>query len=131
MKVAAPIKFPVLRDPRYPVHKIADRLEPYLRVIVERFQPEKIVVFGSQACGAPNEHSDVDLLVIRKDITSERDSNLAIRDAFDEVKGDNLPFTILSKTPDRIRNRLEVKSPFYEDIIYQGVTVYARADRRD
>ncbi len=121
------LEFPALRDPRYPVHKIADALEPYLRVIVERFEPEKIILFGSQAYGKPNEHSDVDLLVIRE-LTSERESNLAIRGALCEVDGENLPFTILSKSPERIRNRLAVKSPFYEDMVYQGLLLYARPD---
>lgn len=58
---AAQVSFPLLRDSRYPVHKIADKLEPYLRVIVEKFHPEKIILFGSQAYGQPDEHSDVDL----------------------------------------------------------------------
>ena len=30
------IREDVLRDPRYPVHKIADQLLPYLQVLVEQ-----------------------------------------------------------------------------------------------
>jgi predicted nucleotidyltransferase len=62
----AKIEFPAVGDPRCPVHRIADVLEPYLRVIVERFHPEKIILFGSQAYGKPDEHSGVDLLFVRK-----------------------------------------------------------------
>ena len=121
------VQFSALRDPRYPVHKIADQLEPYLRVIVERCRPEKIILFGSQAYGQPDEHSDVDLLVVRKGIASERESIREIRRAFREVpdRRRDLAFTILSKTPERIENRLHVKSPFYEDIVGQGLIVYA------
>jgi uncharacterized protein len=54
----------VLREPRYPVHQIADRLLPYLRVLVEQFHPQQVILFGSYAYGYPNEHSDVDLLII-------------------------------------------------------------------
>lgn len=32
--------------------------------LVLRFQPERIILFGSQARGTADEHSDVDLLVI-------------------------------------------------------------------
>jgi predicted nucleotidyltransferase len=32
--------------------------------VAERFQPEKIILFGSYACGTPHEESNVDLLVI-------------------------------------------------------------------
>src|SRR5271166_349563 len=36
----------------------------YARAIAERFQPDKIILFGSYAYGTPHEDSDVDLLVI-------------------------------------------------------------------
>jgi predicted nucleotidyltransferase len=119
------IQFPALRDPQYPVHKIADDLEPYLRVLVERIHPEKVILFGSQAYGNPTEHSDVDLLVIRRSIESERDSNIEIRSIFWNVTAKPLSFTILSKTPERIAERLRVKSAFYEDIVLKGVELYA------
>ena len=35
------IREDVLRDPRYPVHQIADTLLPYLRVLVEKVQAGK------------------------------------------------------------------------------------------
>ena len=57
------LKFPALHDSRYPVNKIADRLEPYLRVLVQQLHPEKVILFGSYAYGSPNEHSDFDLLI--------------------------------------------------------------------
>src|ERR1700722_4127033 len=37
----------------------------YVRAIAERFQPDKIILFGSYAYGIPHEDSDVDLLVIK------------------------------------------------------------------
>lgn len=117
--------FPALRDARYPVHKIADQLEPYLYAIVERFHPEKIILFGSHAYGSPTEHSDVDLLIVREDIPSGRSSNLEIRQAFSEVDAPPMPFTLLSRTPAEIAERIERKSPFYEDILRNGVELYA------
>jgi len=36
----------------------------FARQIAERFQPEKIILFGSYAYGTPHAESDVDLLVI-------------------------------------------------------------------
>jgi uncharacterized protein len=121
----AGLQFPALHDERYPAHKIADRLEPYLRMLVDEIHPEKIILFGSYAYGQPTEHSDFDLLVIRRDIESEKESNLQIRRAFDRVPGVPPPFTILSKTPERISNRLAVHSPLYEDILTKGLVLYA------
>ena len=36
----------------------------YARTIADRFQPEKIILFGSYAYGTPHTGSDVDILVI-------------------------------------------------------------------
>ena len=36
----------------------------YARHIAERFQPDKIILFGSYAYGTPTPDSDVDLLVV-------------------------------------------------------------------
>ena len=122
------VSFLALHDPRYPVHKIAGQLEPYLRVIIEKFRPERIILFGSQAYGQPDEHSDVDLLIVRRGIASEKQSNIEVRHALGEVL-ERYPFsfTILSKTPEAIQERLGAKSPFYEDIVGKGLEVYAAA----
>jgi predicted nucleotidyltransferase len=119
------VEFPALNDPRYPVHRVAHRLIPYLRLIVERFHPDKIILFGSYAYGQPDEHSDFDLLVIRQNIASEKASNLEIVKTFWDVPGQRPSFTILSKTPERIADRLAAKSPFYEEILGKGLEVYA------
>ena len=119
------LDFPALDDPRYPVHLVADQIKPYLRVIVERFHPERIILFGSYAYGQPDSGSDFDLLIIRRDIASEKASNLEIAKAFWDVPGPRPAFTILSKTPERIAERLLVKSSYYEDIIGKGLEVYA------
>jgi predicted nucleotidyltransferase len=126
MSVAAhKLEFPALSDRRYPVHQVAERLEPYLRVIVERFRPEKIILFGSYACGQPDKHSDFDLLIIRRRFTSEKESNMEIRRAFWDVPGDRPGFTLITKTPEQIAERLAIGSAFYTDINDNGLEVYA------
>jgi hypothetical protein len=122
---AQQLDFPALHDSRYPVHKIAGQLRPYLNIIVEKFHPDKIILFGSQAYGEPNEHSDVDLLIVRSGIASENQSNLEIRQSFWSVSAPRPPFTILTKTPERIRQGLAEHSAFYEEISSKGVELYA------
>ena len=41
-----------------------ETLNEAARRLVERFHPERIILFGSQARGTANERSDVDLLVV-------------------------------------------------------------------
>ena len=119
-------EFPALHDPRYPVYHIGRDLEPYIRLIVQKFHPLRVILFGSQAYGEPTEHSDVDLLIVRPGIAAERESNIELRKAFREIPGRrNFSFTLLSKTPERIEERLAVKSPFYEEIVGKGIELYA------
>jgi predicted nucleotidyltransferase len=124
-ETANKLEFPALHDRRYPVHQVADRLEPYLRIIVERFHPEKIILFGSYAYGQPDEHSDFDLLVIRRQFASEKESNIAMRHAFWDVPGNRPGFTLVTKTPEQIGDRLAKGSFFYADILSKGLEVYA------
>jgi len=119
------LAFPALHDPRYPVHRLADEVEPYLRLIVDRFRPRRIILFGSQIYGEPSRDSDVDVLVVREGIASENRSNAEILNAFWDVEGPRPSFTILTKTPERIAERLAANSPFYREIVAKGLEVYA------
>jgi hypothetical protein len=47
------------------VHRIAEKLLPFLKIIVDKFDPEQVVLFGSYAYGNPSAESDVDLLVVK------------------------------------------------------------------
>lgn len=125
-------EFPALRDPRFPVHKIAEQLEPYLRVIVEKFRPEKIILFGSQAYGQPDQHSDVDLLIVRRDIRSEKESNVEIRHALWDVRASPLSFTLLSRTPEDLQPKQAERSPVLSEVLARGVELYAaEEDQRE
>lgn len=59
-------------NPRYWIREATER-------IVEKFQPEKIVLFGSHARGTATAYSDIDLLVIFEALSSKRERILAIR----------------------------------------------------
>src|SRR6266850_6605850 len=119
------IDFPALRDGRFPVCKVAHKLEPYLRAIVDRIHPDKIILFGSYAYGSPTEHSDFDLLVIRRNISSSKESNLEIRRALRAVDAPPAPFTFLSRTPEELAHKLHEGSPVYQEILSKGVLLYA------
>lgn len=118
-------QFAALRDSRFPVHKIADDLEPYLRVIVDHIHPQKIILFGSQAYGQPGNDSDVDLLIIRSDLHSSKESNIEIRNLFWDVQAPPISFSIISKTPEQVEEKIESGSSVFQEIVGKGVTLYA------
>jgi predicted nucleotidyltransferase len=119
------IRESVLRDPRYPVHKIADQLRPYLQVLVEQFHPERVILFGSYAYGEPTEDSDVDLLVV-KDIESSPVSEATrIRRALRPLRhtASNLPLDIMVRAPEDLRARIAHGADFHEEILRKGLVL--------
>ena len=72
----------VLEDRKLPLHRIAGKLRPFLRVLQDQFHPEKVVVFGSYASGTPDEDSDVDILVVKPIMQSRLKDKIAIRSAW-------------------------------------------------
>jgi len=129
LKETAPCRtaqpFPRLHDSSKPIHRAAGRLEPYLRAIVEKIRPDKIILFGSYAYGTPTEHSDFDLLIVRRGIASSKASNLEIRRVIWDVAAPPESFTFLSRTPDEIEEKLRQGSPVYQEIMNKGLVVYA------
>src|SRR6266542_3350146 len=60
-----PTSAPYVQPYRYPSPDVPRAaIRRFAREIAERFQPEKIILFGSYAYGTPHPESDVDLLVI-------------------------------------------------------------------
>jgi len=117
------IREDVLRDPRYPVHKIADQLLPYLQVLVEQFHPEQVILFGSYAYGEPTRDSDVDLLVVKEMQASHLEEAVAIRKAWRATRrsGVSLPFDVLLESPQSHQERIKEAAGFYNDINRRGL----------
>ena len=119
------IREEALRDPRSPLHSIADRLLPYLRVLVDQFQPEKVLVFGSFAYGTPGEHSDVDLLVVMPIRQSRLKDKVAIRAAWWPLlrQGSPLSFDLMLAAPEESAILARDAKSFHSEILRKGVRV--------
>lgn len=123
MKESPSIREKTLRDPQYPVHQIADRLLPYLEVVVDQFQPERVILFGSYAYGQPQPDSDVDLLIVKELCQSPLKEAIAIRQAWWEMPRAEplLPFDLLVISPERHRERLRQAAGYYDQIVGEGL----------
>lgn len=121
------IREDVLRDPRYPVHRIADQLRPYLLTLVEQFHPEKVVLFGSYAYGDPTKDSDVDLLVVKPIISSRVKDKIAIRRAWWPIMrgASPLSFDLLLTTPEEFKSDRWARGAFHTEIKNHGLLVLA------
>ena len=115
----------VLRDGKYPVHKIADELLPYLNVLVEQFHPDRVILFGSYAYGRPTPDSDVDLLVVKDIDGSPVAEATRIRRAVRHLRHSvsNLPLDIMVRDRKDLDARLAQGADFHEEIIRKGLVI--------
>lgn len=123
--VASRIKEDVLRDTRYPVHRIADQLLPYLEILVEQFEPERVILFGSYANGNPTPDSDIDLLVIKTIDKSAVADATSIRRAVRSLRHSvaNLPLDIMVRDPEDFNQRIRDGASFHTSIARSGIGI--------
>jgi|SRR6266545_2385517 len=95
----------------------------FAREVAERFNPEKIILFGSYAYGQPHTDSDVDILVVmpaRNQIDQAVRISLEIDPPF--------PLDIIVRTPKNLRWRLEEGDSFLREIVANGKVLYEKED---
>src|ERR1700730_3959427 len=93
--------------------------------VAERFQPDKIILFGSYAYGTPHVDSDVDILVVMP-ARNELDQALRLRLAVDY----HFPLDLLVRTPKNLAWRLSEGDSFLQEIVAKGKVLYEKHDRR-
>ncbi len=97
-----------------------DEIQEFSQKIVEKFQPDRIILFGSYAYGQPTEDSDVDLLVILPFDDLPVYKAIEIRR---QIKP-TFPLDLMARTSEQIQQRLEMGDFFIQDIIQKGQTLY-------
>ena len=92
------------------------------RQIVERFQPEKIILFGSYANGQPTGDSDVDLLVI---LPFE---GRGLRKSVEILNRETPPFAtdLLARRPEDTARRYREGDPLVREALDKGRVLYER-----
>jgi predicted nucleotidyltransferase len=89
--------------------------------IIEKYKPEKIILFGSAALGERNLNSDADFLIIKKETPlygADRIRELS------RIIDRNIPVDLLIYRPEEFEKRLEMGDPFLKSIIKEGKVLY-------
>ena len=90
--------------------------------IVDRFHPERVILFGSRAHGTARTDSDVDLLVVMHYEGRAFRKALDILSALDFRK----PLDLILRTPEELTQRYEAGDPLIRDALNSGQTLYAK-----
>lgn len=99
-------------------------IDEMVRRIVERFDPVRIILFGSYATGTAAGDSDIDIMVImpvegsRRDKANEIDITLADR---------TVPLDVIVVTPDEYERRKDLRGSIVHEADTGGRVLYERA----
>lgn len=100
---------------------VSKRLKPLVRLIVDNFRPQCIVLFGSQARGDATRDSDFDLLIIGPS-DKPRWQRTAL--VYKALAGSGIPKDIVWWTPEEVADWQGVKSHFISTVLREGVVLY-------
>ena len=101
-------------------------IDDVVRQIVDRFDPERIILFGSYATGHARAESDVDLLIVMETPLSEAEQAVRICQAIDYHFG----LDLIVRSPATLDRRLALGDPFLRGIATNGKVLHERAHRR-
>ncbi|MGQ9626367.1 MAG: nucleotidyltransferase domain-containing protein [Anaerolineae bacterium] len=93
---------------------------------LKEYDPERIILFGSQARGEEDSYSDLDLVLIKE--TQERFLD-RLEKVFELVQPD-FALDVLVYTPEEWDRMKDEGNPFVEMVLTEGKIIYERPPRR-
>jgi HEPN domain-containing protein/predicted nucleotidyltransferase len=103
--------------------KRLDSIEDVVDRLIEVYQPERIILFGSHATGEARKDSDFDLLIVKE----TRKPPIERRMEVERFLADReIPLDIFVYTPQEVRFLFSMGSPLIEEIASKGKVLYMR-----
>lgn len=101
-----------------------EKIQQMVRRIVEQFDPEKIILFGSHARGTAGPDSDVDLLVVMRVAGSRREKATEIDRALSDR---DVSLDLIVITPEQFERDRNLIGTIVRPAIREGQLLYERA----
>jgi predicted nucleotidyltransferase len=98
------------------------QIKKLCKQIVDKFRPQKVILFGSYAYGKPTFDSDIDLMVVMPYDGNELEKMVEVRGQLDSA----MPVDVFVKTPKQIEERIALGDFFIAEIIDKGKVLYER-----
>jgi predicted nucleotidyltransferase len=100
-------------------------IDQVVEQIVEKFKPQKIILFGSYARGNPRPESDVDLLVVMDTPLKEMHQAIQISQEIEYRFG----LDLIVHTPEYLAKRVKMGDWFIRNVLKEGKVLYESGGR--
>ena len=102
-----------------------ENLSKLVKILVKKYAPEKVILFGSYAWGKPNKHSDIDLFIIKNTRKKRRERFTDVQRIL-HGSHEKIPVEPLVLTPKELEKRMDLNDPFVMRILKQGKYLYGQ-----
>lgn len=99
-----------------------EKIKNITDLIVKKYKPEKIILFGSYAWGKPGIDSDVDLFIVKK----TKNTRELARKIDGSIFPRPFPIDLIVYKPNQVKKRKEMGDFFINDILNKGKVLYAK-----
>ena len=101
--------------------EILSEIQSIIEQIIQKYHPQKIILFGSAGRGEYDKVNDLDFLIIKKDVPSY---GLDRMRQLDELIDRNIAADMLVYRPDEFEGRIKLGDPFIKTILSEGRVLY-------
>lgn len=115
----------VFEDGRYNGRKPSEWVPDVVERIVQRFDPVKVVLFGSLARDEESRGSDIDLLVVLEHVDFERKHDLCV-ELMRETADIPAPVDFVVTDPEELERLGDIVGYIYRPALREGRVVYER-----
>jgi predicted nucleotidyltransferase len=102
-----------------------NQIEHFGKRVGKEFHAQRVILFGSYVTGTPTKDSDVDIFIIAPFEGRSVDQSVKIRMKLRPP----FPVDLIVRTPEKVRQRLEMGDDFIRSILEKGTVLYEANDR--
>lgn len=99
-----------------------EQIQAVTDIIVDHFEPQSVILFGSYATGTATEDSDIDILVIKETDLPRHRRLIGLGQKLSRVLVH--PMDILVYTPEEISSRSDFDQDFVTRVLKEGKVIY-------
>lgn len=96
-------------------------IESITEQIIKKYDPEKIILFGSVARGEYDQANDLDFLIIKQDVPLYGIDRMR---ELDQLINRKVAADMLVYRPDEFEDRVQMGDPFIKTILREGRILY-------
>ena len=100
-----------------------EKIEAFVRRLVDEYAPEKVILFGSYADGSATDNSDVDLLVVMPHTGPPARKSAEVRSRLRP----GFALDLIVRSSEQLAERIAMSDYFLLDIVEKGDVLYESA----